>query len=208
MPTNIVDRNDELAEIRHLISSLSNGGKIQFPIREFVGIGGVGKTVLLRQVAEESKVHNVLCIYVDVAERSINSNGGGEEVLNIIEKKWEETLANNQVETNSRFIQNYCGVLILDSLHLVDNETLIDIGEKVILPLSETGQVLILLGSRSRIDWGKPKYRLWRRTKSTILVSFPLSVTSEQLGPYSTLADEIQNITCGHPEANDVIVQI
>ena len=184
---NFVDRYDELAIIRHLLVGLTKREFVQFPIREYVGIGGIGKTAFLRQVVAESDRLLVPCIYIDFEEFRIEPGSPTTKILN----KLFDKINIEPQETGGNVIKlfaDYYGVIIFDGLNLVKDNDLVDVAENIIFPLSEVGHILVLLGSRTRVEWGKPKYRLWRRTKSTTLLSFPLAITSEQLSQYSDLA--------------------
>ena len=237
-----IDRYDELAIVRVLLDSLSSQNPIQFPLREYVGIGGIGKTALLKAICIECEERHLPSVFVDyrdlvslsptasvcrVLERVVlglltpNSPSSEATVKSMVKDTVSsaETCTEIPAFENALREQNLlskvlplfkevCGVLMLDSLNLVPQDALAFLGKEVIFPLSEGGNILILLAGRSRVDWGKLKYRLWRRTKSTALLTFPLEHTVEQVDYFGDIGDQIQRITCGHPEANDIIVRI
>lgn len=236
-----IDRYDELAVVQALLDSLQAETPIQFPLREYVGIGGIGKTALLKRLAVECRDRSIVHSYIDYQDHA-----GSDPVVSLshmLERMAldllvafgtsEATVKQLITETTSALLAAYgnrglesdgldhnalrsfresmkglCGVVIIDSLNLAPETTLSILGQEILFPLSESGRLLFLLGSRTRVDWGKPKYRIWRRTKSTALLTFPIRYTVEQVNYFRTLAPDIQRITCGHPEANDIVVQL
>lgn len=211
-----IDRYDELSIIEVILDSLVSHQTIQFPLREYVGMGGVGKTALLRRICERSKEKNLITIYLDCGLIATeNSASFLQSVVTAVRsgaalgqpQQTPEPIAGIVDDIVPDSISCF-GVIALDNLHAVPHEVLEDLGNKMVFPLSEKGNWLILLGSRSRVNWGGSKYRIWRRTKSTALMTFPLEYTTEQIDHFSSMASEVHRITCGHPEANDILVQI
>ena len=65
---NFVDRYDELSIVRYLLDNLSAKKPIQFPLREYTGIGGVGKTALLKQICGECSLRNIPHFFMDYSD--------------------------------------------------------------------------------------------------------------------------------------------
>ena len=233
-----VDRHDELAVIHTLLDFLTSRRCVQFPIREYVGIGGIGKTALLKAVCNACKVKSLPYVYVDYQELvplgtvtsicqvlveflsvfSKTDDSLGDTLVEELQSLGETITELSELEraflereVALRFLGQFkdsFGVIMLDSLNLASLSVISFLGREIIFPLSESGNLLILLASRSRLDWGKQKYKLWRRTKSTALLTFALEYTREQIDSFSDIVDEVQNLTCGHPGANDVVYRI
>lgn len=230
-PTNFVDRYDELAVIQFLLDSIERDEPIQFPLREYIGIGGIGKTALLKKIIQEcakKKICNVFIDYKDlddnnpfivvkrILKKLLEFADLGKDASEAIGKQIEDLPINVDENISTPYVpiqlvkvfEDKSGVIIFDSLSLASATSLSILGNEIIFPISQCNKTLILIGSRSRVDWGKSKYKLWRRTKSTALLTFPLKYTKEQVVDYCEFAPDIQQITCGHPEANDIVIKI
>jgi CHAT domain-containing protein len=241
-----IDRYDELAIISSLLDALKDGESIHFPLREYVGIGGIGKTALLNKVRDECNSRELPHLFIDYRDfadikpvktlqkfveelankfllQSVpNLEQPIKEFLddisssiNLLNDLSDSSILENIFGNLSRFLtffNSLNGALILDSLHLAPQNEMEFIGREILFPLAKDGNILILLGSRSRVDWGKPKYRIWRRTKSTALLTFPLKHTVEQVEErvdyLNNIGADVHRITCGHPQANDIVVQV
>lgn len=237
-----IDRYDELAILQSLLGNLATRTAIQFPLREFIGIGGIGKTALLKRICDECAAHGVPYLFLDYKE--FNSSNEEEFLYDILNKISSELLlpklpekrdaiyeflvALNKTRHSSSktpgvsvryppgelvrtfldYFKGFYALLAFDSLGFAPSDILEFLGNEILFPLSESGSVLMILSARSRIEWGKSKYRIWRRTKSTALLTFPLEYTVEQLDLFGDVGDKVQKITCGHPEANDVVTRI
>lgn len=219
-----IDRSDELDIISHLMSRLKTDASITHPIREYVGLGGVGKTALLQEIRKLAVKQGVLVSYLDYPSlSSVSAEGKISEIihrvgsdLKVVPNNSATGLPTPVIDSSSgdingeyiKRIQELFCVVILDSLNLAPLEVLQGLAEKFLFPLAETGRTLIVLGSRKRLQWGNPNFRLMRRTRSTALLTFPASYTAQQLDPFSNIVQEIQRVTCGHPEANDIVSRI
>lgn len=211
-----INRETEIQSISELLSVLKQGDAIRFPIREYLGVGGIGKSTLLNFVGtlcdeipitktnhdfQEKEITPKKLLEILLTNISINlPDSGNFSDLSIEEliSKFNEVLA------------MFSGVIMFDSFDGLDQNLIEFVGREIIFPASESGKVLIILASRNTIDWGPAKYKIRRRTKSTILRTFTLQNTRDQLDGtlYQGISKEIQSITSGHPESNNIVVDI
>ena len=101
-------------------------------------------------------------------------------------------------------------VVILDSVDQVPGPVLQLIGEHVLFPISDSGRVLVLVASRVEVDWGTPRYKLSRRTRTVVLDAFSLEDTTVQLArsDLSELGREVYGITGGHPGGTGTVIRL
>lgn len=246
-----IDRERELAEVNDLLLTLKRGDPINFPIREFAGIGGIGKSWLLQQICLKCETISAPFIFIDFAQATIASS---------LQENWQVSMRelikdilhqltvfsqNNETRTSLEGLisdisnsmsastglqeaydplsldviehlldlfkfSRFSGTLLFDSLQQVPKEMLEYIGQEIVFPLSDTGRILLVFGTREKIDWGAPKYKIWRRTKSCFLNEFSPEETSAQLAgtSFQNLAKEIHSVTNGHPASNDIVAKI
>lgn len=104
--------------------------------------------------------------------------------------------------------REFNGVTIFDSMEHAPSSIIHFLSERLILPLSSTGTMLFIFASRTDIDWGSSKYRVRRRGKAIDLKLFSPSETREQLSDssFDHVTNEVQSITSGHPESNEVVI--
>ena len=240
--THFVNRDEELATIRELLDTLRAGRPIQYPLSEYVGIGGIGKTALLEIVCEECENRQLSYLPLDFAQldipnprhliwkvldeivtRLLRPNTPTDE--RIVRLNAEISLALSalllspdeiplpklsQIDELLDLFTGFCGVLLFDTVEQAPKEVLEYLGQELVFPLSESGRILMVFGTRTQIDWGAPKYKIWRRTRTTVLRPFSLDETRAQLSAtsFEYLSEEIHSVTNGHPQSNDVVVKI
>ncbi|MBM3175189.1 MAG: CHAT domain-containing protein [Chloroflexi bacterium] len=237
-----VDRDKELATVRELLDVLRAGDQIPYPLREYVGIGGIGKTALLEVVCEECSTRQLPYLLLDFAQLDItNPRRLIWKILDEVVTKllWPNTsTAEKIVQLNAEISQalstlpsypgemqlpksshidevldlftGFCGVLLFDTVERTPKEALEYLGQELIFPLSESKRILIVFGTRAQIDWGAPKYKIWRRTQTTVLRPFSPAETHAQLAgtAFEGLYEQIHSVTNGHPQSNDVVTKI
>ena len=233
-----VDRDQELSDARDLINSLANNGFINYPIREFIGIGGIGKSVFLQAICKICDHIGISYVFINFAD--FEKKNTPYVIWKIFEKfsktfstnsdeslgySWQEFYKNcvlnsqniDQILPPSEIIEQFLdlssnlhGVVFFDSVDQIVSETLEYLGQELIFPISDTGRIIVFIASRGKVDWGSPKYKIRRRTKTTTLKPFSQESTHEQLSgtPYQELSQEIQSVTSGHPASNDIVVEI
>jgi len=240
--THFVNRDEELATIRELLDTLRAGNPIQYPLMEYVGIGGIGKTALLEIVCEECENRQLPYLLLDfaqldipnprhliwkvldeVATKLLRPNMPTDERIVQLSAEMSQALSTllsspdeiqlpklGQIDKLLDLFTGFCGVLLFDTVEQAPKEALEYLGQELIFPLSESGRILMTFGSRTQIDWGAPKYKIWRRTRTTVLRSFSLDETRAQLSAtsFEYLSKEIHAVTNGHPQSNDVVVRI
>ncbi len=175
----IINREDELNDMQEVLYRLTTPGRlVTKPILEINGIGGIGKTILLKKFWQESKAHEELrCAFVDFHEfaggKPANLN---QLILNIVQQigirnNWSadiETTANDLSGTHdltSRLFEYLKTVLqlpqqetpvalIFDSL----DETAQDIREWLISLVSEivdAGKILFVIASKTSMGFSQ-----------------------------------------------------
>jgi hypothetical protein len=238
-----IDREQQLREIRDLLDALRLERPIKYPIREYTGIAGIGKTSLLRAICSECHPFGLPYIFVDIgAITGVNSFEWQWNLLRVLLDEMAKNIssateplayslladlrkqlidgANQPTPSQSPpaslvdkvldVFTALTGVLLLDSLDQADQPNLEYLGQELVFPVSDTGRILIVLGSRLTTDWGGPKYKIWRRTKSTALELFTHVETREQVADahLHELSKSIQAVTSGHPASNNIVVDI
>jgi len=101
---NIINREDELNDMQEVLYRLTTPGRlVTKPILEINGIGGIGKTVLLKKFWQESKAHEELfCAFVDfhefAQERSASLN---KLILDIVRQIGIKNDASTRIEAEA-----------------------------------------------------------------------------------------------------------
>jgi len=177
-----------------------------FPIVEFCGIPGIGKTTLLKAIsAEQSRTKPALKIaWVDFGDADLSEDGGPPSRRRILEKinrdlnvyahtrdEWKAVLQNKQV------------LLIFDTLERATDSLLVWLGEVLLSLVQELPNLRAILACRqarlARV-WGVPLKRYvhterlgrFRRWDTRQQMELELFLNAE-------LADEVYQLTAGHP---------
>ena len=211
-----INRESESQVVSELLGILNQGETVNFPIREYLGVGGIGKSTFLNFIANLCNEISLPKIIFDFQEKDISP----EQLLEMLLESVPNSLFNSSEALElgidelilkfNEVLVSFSGVIILDSLDGLNQKIIELLGKEVIFPASQNGRILIALASRSTVDWGPSKYKIRRRTKSTILRTFTYKNTHDQLGGtlYQGISREIQSITSGHPESNNIVVDI
>ena len=235
--TRFVNREHEIDCFLSLLQLLLSDIPITYPIREYVGIGGIGKTSLLDKFCEKCKQDQVLFIKFDfsnvsgfnafeiiwkalyeislqvekiVKETCITSDA--ELTLSLLYKEQSDTYfpRPDSLQNLLDVLSKHFKVLFFDSVERAPCSALEYLGKELIFPLAESRRCLLVFGSRAELEWGVLKYDIRRRTSTTVLHTFPKNITRAQLIGTSIedLYEEVQNVTNGHPLSNNIVAEI
>jgi len=209
----IINRENQIALAEDLISSVSNGWKLDKTVIEFTGIMGAGKSILLRRIREISREYKTQTVFLDFGGPQYQEKNDLLIKLNLVQSLLEQInldlrstsslseglrkcmLSQDSVETDvlieilvstiiSSSIITNC-VFIIDSLDRLNSDLVIWFEKKFVEPLV-INQSSSLFGFiiGCRYSIKWENYNIRKTTESVALPPFSKDNTVKQLSTY------------------------
>ncbi|MEA3396459.1 MAG: hypothetical protein U9R05_03255 [Chloroflexota bacterium] len=217
-PEEFVNRAEELALIRKSIEQIGEGQAIDQPIVHFYGAPRIGKTWLLRHLAEQYKspippsLPPTIVILVDC-----QTIAGAADVQSAllqackveIEEASEAQDLPTLVEVFKTLATQAVFLFLLDTAEVLQDKDFGWLETKILEPLVLTGRALIVVAGRAKA----PRWRhfeMKRRVRYWTIRPFDLGMTVKQLRKIGlvTSAAKIYSYTHGHPYASRRLAEI
>lgn len=221
-----VDRLAELELVQDILQDMSQGRSVLKPITNFCGVEGIGKTCLLQRLYEEAQDNKVPAALVDFA--GLDLKGSLESIVaattQSILMQVQSGVPGHQLGEIERllagFPEDFPGVLrqvlnqiafdstlllLFDTTEKVPDHVMDWLEKEIISPLLQTDKVVVVLAGRKAVSWST--FELKRRARQRLLDPLDSEWVGDQIPSYASLADEITNLTAGHPLANERIAE-
>jgi hypothetical protein len=217
-----VDREKEIQDAEIFIDSFNLGANIDYHIREYNGIGGIGKSALLSELRELGKEKGVIALFFDLgAFSAIGSqdllDGLSQAAIKQIESDYNLSISENEFDrgsllsvidhlsTNSRKI-----VILLDTVDRVSETSLEVLSQNIIIPVIEKKEAIFFVASRQRINWGSSRYKIGRRTLTKPLELFSAENAKQKLNELqlTEFINDIMTVTSGHPGSINLVADL
>ncbi len=217
-----LDREKEIQDAEIFIDSFNLGSNIDYHIREYNGIGGIGKSALLTELMKLGKEKNVIALFFDLgAFSSIDYRDLldrlSRSAIAQIESDYNLSIDDNEFDRGALLSvidhlssKGHKIVFLLDTVDRVSETNLEVLSREIILPVIEKKQAVFFVASRQRINWGSSRYKVGRRTITKQLELFSAENAKLKLNDLqlTEFVDDIMTVTCGHPGSIDLVADL